>query len=86
MVDSAFTTIPRTASAALISRSVIPAWLDTMARSSSACFSSRGRREPPIFAGAELPVWRTRCISLIAASLPPAPQISRLAAAAPSPV
>src|SRR3954462_620246 len=44
MVDSALTTIPRTASAALISRSVIPAWLDTMARSSSACFSSRGRR------------------------------------------
>src|SRR3954469_3800156 len=67
MVDSALTTIPRTASAALISRSVIPAWLDTMARSSSACFSSRGRREPPIFAGAELPVWRTRCISLMAA-------------------
>src|SRR3954470_9413719 len=67
MVDSAFTTIPRTASAALISRSVIPAWRNTMARSSSACFSSRGRREPPIFAGAELPVWRTRCISLMAA-------------------
>src|SRR3954451_19182441 len=67
MVDSAFTTMPRTASAALISRSVIPAWLDTMARSSSACFSSRGRREPPIFAGAELRVWRTRCISLMAA-------------------
>src|SRR5215217_7620965 len=67
MVDSALTTIPRTASAALISRSVIPAWLDTMARSSSACFSSRGRREPPIFAGAKLPVWRTRCLSLMAA-------------------
>src|SRR5215204_6056306 len=67
MVDSAFTTMPRTASAAWISRSVIPAWRDTMARSSSACFSSRGRREPPIFAGAALPVRRTRCISLTAA-------------------
>src|SRR5215213_597205 len=67
MVDSAFTTMPRTASAAWISRSVIPAWRDTMARSSSACFSSRGRREPPIFAGAVLPVRRTRCISLTAA-------------------
>ena len=67
MVESAFTTMSRAASAALISRRVIPALLDTMPRSSSACFSSRGRREPPIFAGAGLPVWRTRCISLMAA-------------------
>ena len=67
MVESAFTTRPRAVSAALISRSVIPAWLDTMVRRSSACFSSKGRREPPIFAGAVLPVWRTRCISLMAA-------------------
>src|SRR3954469_3410111 len=37
MVESAFTTIPRAASAALISQSVIPALLDTMARRSSAC-------------------------------------------------
>src|SRR3954467_9067234 len=44
MVDSAFTAMPRTASAALISRRVIPALLDTMARRASACFSSRGRR------------------------------------------
>src|SRR4051794_28784275 len=27
----------------------------------------QGTREPPIFAGAVLPVWRTRCISLMAA-------------------
>ena len=67
MVDSAFTTIPRAASVALISRSVIPAWRDTMARRASACASRRGRREPPILAGAVLPVRRTRCISLIAA-------------------
>src|SRR3954452_9307811 len=67
MVDSAFTTIPRACRASRISLSVIPAWLDTIARSSSACFSSRGRREPPIWAGAKLPVWRTRCISLMAA-------------------
>ena len=67
MVDSAFTTIPRAASVALISRSVIPVWRDTMARRASACASNRGRREPPIFAGAVLPVRRTRCISLIAA-------------------
>src|SRR4051795_6989787 len=44
MVESAFTMIPRAVSAALISRSVIPALLDTMARRASACFSSRGRR------------------------------------------
>ena len=44
MVEGAFTTMPRAASAALISRSVIPAWLDTTARRSSACSSSRGRR------------------------------------------
>ncbi len=67
MVDSAFTTIPRAASATLISRSVIPAWRDTMARRTSACASRRGRREPPILAGAVLPVRRTRCISLMAA-------------------
>jgi hypothetical protein len=67
MVESAFTTIPRAASAALISRRVIPVWRNTMARRSSACFSSRGRREPPIFAGAALPVSRIRCISSMAA-------------------
>src|SRR3954465_6495872 len=67
MVDSAFTTIPRAASVALISRRVTPAWLDAMARRASACASRRGRQEPPIFAGAVLPVWRTRCISLMAA-------------------
>src|SRR3954452_9777171 len=67
MVDSAVTTMPRACRASRISLSVIPAWLDTIARSSSACFSSRGRREPPIWAGAKLPVWRTRCISLMAA-------------------
>jgi hypothetical protein len=67
MVESAFTTMPRACRASRISLSVIPALLDTMARRSSACFSSRGRREPPIFAGAVLPVWRTRCISLMAA-------------------
>ena len=44
MVESALTMMSRAASAALISRSVIPALLDTMARRSSACFSSRGRR------------------------------------------
>src|SRR3954469_11047276 len=66
-VDSAFTTIPRAASVALISRSVIPAWRNTMARRASACASRRGRRAPPIFAGAVLPVRRTRCISLMAA-------------------
>src|SRR5215210_2870229 len=67
MVDSAFTAIPRASSVALISRSVIPAWRDTMARRASACLSRRGRREPPILAGAVLPVWRTRGISLMAA-------------------
>src|SRR3712207_1289379 len=67
MVESAFTMMSRAARAALISRSVTPGWRNTTARSSSACFSSRGRREPPIFAGAGLPVWRTRCISLMAA-------------------
>ena len=67
MVESAFTTMPRACRASRISLSVIPALLDTMARRSSACFSSKGRREPPIFAGAVLPVWRTRCISLMAA-------------------
>src|SRR6185436_136475 len=67
MVESAFTTRPRACRASRISLSVIPALLDTMARRSSACFSSRGRREPPIWAGAKLPVWRTRCISLMAA-------------------
>src|SRR3954453_1072726 len=67
MVDSAFTAIPRASSVALISRSVIPAWRDTMARRASACSSRRGRREPPILAGAVLPVRRTRCISLMAA-------------------
>src|SRR3954466_841067 len=66
-VDSAFTTIPRAASVALISRSVIPVWRNTMARRASACASRRGRRAPPIFAGAVLPVRRTRCISLMAA-------------------
>src|SRR6185295_19163002 len=55
MVESAFTTMPRVCRASRISLSVIPALLDTMARSSSACFSNRGRR------------WRTRCISLMAA-------------------
>src|SRR4051794_26930332 len=44
MVESAFTTMPRAASAALTSRSVIPGWLNTRVRRSSACFSSRGRR------------------------------------------
>src|SRR4029078_2305917 len=67
MVESAFTTMPRACRASRISLSVIPALLDTMARRSSACSSSRGRREPPIWAGAKLPVWRTRCISLMAA-------------------
>src|SRR3954470_20664989 len=67
MVDSAFTTMPRACRASRISLSVIPALLDAVARRSSACFSNRGRREPPIFAGAVLPVWRTRCISLMAA-------------------
>src|SRR3954451_16211421 len=67
MVDSAFTAIPRASSVALISRSVIPALLDAMARRASACASRRGRREPPIFAGAVLPVRRTRCINLMAA-------------------
>jgi len=66
-VDSAFTTIPRAASVALISRSVIPVWRNTMARRASACASRRGRRAPPIFAGAVLPVRRTRCMSLMAA-------------------
>src|SRR5215212_2977336 len=67
MVESAFTAILRAASAALISRRVIPVWRDTMARRSSACASSRGRRYPPILAGAVLPVWCTRCINLMAA-------------------
>jgi hypothetical protein len=67
MVESALTTMPRAASAALISRRVIPVWRNTMARSVSACGSRIGRRWPPIFAGAVLPVSRTRCISLIAA-------------------
>src|SRR3954451_21038762 len=67
MVDSAFTTIPRAASVSLISRRVTPAWLDAMARRASACASRRGRREPPIFAGAVLPVRRSRCINFIAA-------------------
>src|SRR3954469_4543942 len=38
-----------------------------MARRTSACASRRGRRAPPILAGAALPVRRTRCISLMAA-------------------
>jgi hypothetical protein len=67
MVDSALTTMPRAARAALISRSVIPALLVAIVRSVSACGSRMGRRWPPIFAGAVLPVWRTRCISLMAA-------------------
>src|SRR4051794_11295036 len=44
-----------------------PAWRNTMARRTSACASRRGRRAPPILAGAVLPVRRTRCISLMAA-------------------
>ncbi len=67
MVESAFTARPRAARATLISRSVIPVWLDTMARRSSACVSRRGRRQPPIWAGAVQPLRRTRCISLMAA-------------------
>ena len=67
IVESAFTAMPRSASAALISRSVIPALADVIARRSSAWGSSSGRRWPPIFAGAVLPVRRTRCISLTAA-------------------
>ena len=67
MVDSALTTIPRAPRAALISRSVIPAWRNTMARRTSACASRSGRRAPPILAGAVRPVRRTRCISLMAA-------------------
>src|SRR3954462_5102974 len=44
MVESAFTGMPQAASTALTSRSVIPGWLNTRVRRSSACFSSRGRR------------------------------------------
>src|SRR5215213_6359083 len=67
MVDSAFTAMPRACRASRIAVSVIPGLLVAIARSVSACGSRMGRRWPPIFAGAVLPVWRTRCISLIAA-------------------
>src|SRR5918912_1397193 len=67
IVESAFTSMPRPDSAALISRNVIRGWLDTIARNASAWGSSRGRRSPPIFAGRVLPVRCTRCSSLIAA-------------------
>ena len=67
MVDSAFTTMPRACRASRISLSVIPGLLVAIARNVSACGSRIGRRWPPIFAGAVRPVWRTRCISLIAA-------------------
>ena len=67
MVDSAFTAIPRACRAPRISVSVIPGLLVAIARSVSACGSRIGRRWPPIFAGAGLPVWRTRSISLMAA-------------------
>lgn len=67
MVESAFTAMPRSASVALISRSVMPVLAEVIARRSSACASSSGRRWPPILAGAVLPVRRTRCISLTAA-------------------
>lgn len=67
MVDSAFTAIPRACRASRISLSVIPGLLVAIARSVSACGSRIGRRWPPILAGAVLPVWRTRSISLIAA-------------------
>jgi hypothetical protein len=67
MVDSAFTAMPRACRASRIAVSVIPGLLVAIARSVSACGSKMGRRWPPIFAGAVLPVWRTRCISLIAA-------------------
>src|SRR3954466_10162288 len=67
MVDSAFTAMPRVCRASRISFSAIPGLLVAIARSVSACGSRIGRRWPPIFAGAVLPVWRTRCISLIAA-------------------
>jgi hypothetical protein len=67
MVDSAFTTMPRACRASRISLSVIPGSLVASARSVSAYGSRIGRRWPPICAGAGLPVWRTRCISLIAA-------------------
>jgi hypothetical protein len=67
MVERAFTAMPRSASATLISRNVIPAFAEVIARRSSAWASSSGRRWPPILAGAVLPVRRTRCISLTAA-------------------
>ncbi len=67
MVESAFTTMPRACRASRISLSVIPGLLAAIVRRVLACGSRIGRREPPIFAGAVLPVWRTRCISLMAA-------------------
>jgi hypothetical protein len=67
MVESAFTAMPWACRASRICLSVIPGLLVAMARSVSACGSRMGRRWPPIFAGAVLPVWRTRSISLIAA-------------------
>ena len=67
MVDSAFTAMPRACRASRISFSVIPGLFVAIAHSVSACGSRIGRRWPPIFAGAVLPVSRTRCISLIAA-------------------
>src|SRR5215203_3908273 len=67
MVDSAFTTMPRACRASRIPLSVIPGLLVAIVRGVSACGSRMGRRWPPILAGAVLPVWRTRCINLMAA-------------------
>src|SRR3954465_9002687 len=74
MVESALTAMPRAGRASRISFSVIPGLLVAIVRSVAACGSRIGRRWPPILAGAVLPVWRTRCIRLIAAApLPPNP-------------
>src|SRR4051812_42935052 len=67
MVESALTAMPRACRASRISFSVIPGLLVAIVRSVAACGSRIGRRWPPILAGAVLPVWRTHCISLIAA-------------------
>jgi hypothetical protein len=60
--------IPRPISSSRISASVMPLRVVVSSRSRSSCPAKiGGYRKPPIFAGAVLPVSRTRCISLIAA-------------------
>jgi hypothetical protein len=67
MVESARTTMPRSRKAAWISARVMCGRLLTRLRSRPAWASRMGRRWPPIWAGAVLPLSRTRRMSLMTA-------------------